>query len=112
MSSLRDIQDVMGADRRITVARELTKIFESVVVGSVAEAIDFLGQNSKRQQGEFVLIIEGAESVLAETISLNPEQVLKMLLKELPTKKAAAVASELTGVSKNTLYQMALDAKQ
>lgn len=111
MSSLADIQDVMGPDRRITVARELTKIFESVVVGSVADAIDFLDQNSERQQGEFVLIIEGAEPVLAETISLNSEQVLKTLLKELPTKKAAAVASELTGVSKNVLYQLALAIK-
>ena len=100
---------LLGGERTLVIARELTKLFETVHSLPLAEALAWLKEDSNRQRGEFVLIVSGAPD---EADSGEGERVLKLLLAEgLPTKQAAKLASAITGSPKNALYDLALALK-
>ena len=89
--------------------RELTKLFETVHSLPLAAALAWLKEDSNRQRGEFVLLVEAAPEGADDGAG---ERVLKLLLAEgLPVKQCAKLASEITGASKNELYQKALALK-
>lgn len=110
---LADMADTMGRDRQATVARELTKTFETIRDGSLAELVDWVRADSNQQKGEFVVILQGAPARATE-IDKAAEQVLAVLLVELPLKQAASLAAKITGQSKNRLYEagLAMQGKQ
>lgn len=111
VESVRSMAAVFGDDRRIGIARELTKLFEQVHVCRLDEAVAWLEQNENHQRGEFVLLVEGcAEAVVQE--KSGPQRVLEILLRELPLKQAVALAAEITGAKKNALYEKALKLKK
>jgi 16S rRNA (cytidine1402-2'-O)-methyltransferase len=95
-----------GPARRIVLARELTKQFEEIYRCPLGEAPAWLAQDSNRQRGEFVLLIEAAPAV--DDDHAEADRVLRILLAELPLKQAAALAAQLTGQKKNALYERAL----
>jgi 16S rRNA (cytidine1402-2'-O)-methyltransferase len=101
-----DLRAVLGGERRIAIARELTKLFESVHVCTLAEAVPWFGADPDRRRGEFVLIVEGA----AETAAAQDagERTLAVLLGELPLRQAVDLAARITGGRKNDLYRAAL----
>ncbi len=101
---LLDIASVLGSDRELVLAKELTKTFEAFVSGSCQTIQDWLDADSARCKGEFVLILPPCE-VAPKT---NHEQLLSILLTELPLKQAVKIACQLTGEPKNELYQLAL----
>lgn len=108
LETVADMAEVFG-ERTLVIARELTKLFETVHSLPLAEALDWLNEDSNRQRGEFVLIVSGAPD---EADSGEGERVLKLLLAEgLPTKQAAKLASAITGSPKNALYDLALALK-
>ncbi|HPR07784.1 MAG: 16S rRNA (cytidine(1402)-2'-O)-methyltransferase [Zoogloeaceae bacterium] len=107
--SLRDMAEVLGPDRELVVARELTKRFEEIARLPLGEAQAWLDADSNRERGEFVLLVSGAPPV--EGLDVEAERVLKLLLAELPTSAAAKLAAEITGQPKNALYQRALAIK-
>ncbi len=108
LETVADMTEVFG-ERTLVIARELTKLFETVHSLPLAEALDWLNEDSNRQRGEFVLIVSGAPD---EADSGEGERVLKLLLAEgLPTKQAAKLASAITGSPKNALYDLALALK-
>ena len=108
LETVADMAEVFG-ERTLVIARELTKLFETVHSLPLAEASDWLKEDSNRQRGEFVLIVSGAPD---EADSGEGERVLKLLLAEgLPTKQAAKLASAITGSPKNALYDLALALK-
>lgn len=95
-----------GPQRTLVLARELTKVFESIHVCALGDAHDWLLADSNRQRGEFVLLVSGAPPV-EETV--EGERVLKLLLEEgLPVSQASKLAHAITGVGKKALYQLAL----
>lgn len=104
VDSLKDMQSVFGDQRRVGVAREITKTFETIHSAPVIELIEWMLADTNQQRGEFVVMVEGA---VKEEGSLNEEtlRVLTLLAAELPPKKAAAITSEITGVGKKELYQ-------
>ena len=109
-ASLIDCEKVLGSDRHIVLARELTKKFETVLDGTVADIIKQLQNDSDQSRGEFVLMISGVEK-----IAQSDAEVLKLLSiieAELPLKKAAGIVANITGRRKNEIYQMALSAKE
>ncbi len=110
LDSLADMAEVFGTERPMVVARELTKTFESFYRGSVSEVIEQVSANADDQKGEFVVMVAGNPAPVTAS-EVDFERLFKLLLKELPPKKAAAVLSELTGQSKKELYQQALDWK-
>lgn len=109
LESLSDLADVFGTDREATVARELTKQFETIRTGGLGELVEWVRSDEHQQKGEFVLIVRGAGVDTAGADSaLEGERVLKILLDELPLKQAVSLASRLSGEAKNRLYDLAL----
>jgi 16S rRNA (cytidine1402-2'-O)-methyltransferase len=97
---------VFGARRTLVLARELTKLFETVHVCPLGEAPDWLEADANRQRGEFVLMVSGALSSADEE---EGERVLRLLLDEgLSVKQAAKLAHAITGAAKNAMYDLAL----
>jgi len=110
LECLEDMELVFGGERVALLARELTKTFETLNGLPLAELRAWVAGDSNQQRGECVVLVagwqapEGEEAVSADTL-----RVLDLLLKEMPLKRAAAVAAEITGVRKNLLYQVALE---
>ncbi len=99
---------VLG-ERRITVGRELTKQFEQIETVAAQALPAWLDEKPDRQRGEFVLVLHDAPVVASAGEGLR---VLQVLLPELPLKTAVKLAAEITGESKNELYDKALALKK
>ena len=111
IESVEDIAKVLGEDRKITFCRELTKTFETIYTCPASHASAWLQADANQQRGEFVLLVEAAPEVEAQEISMEAQRVLKCLLAELPLKQAVALATEITNLKKNDLYELALKLK-
>ena len=109
---VEDLAKILGGNRKITFCRELTKTFETIYTCPVSHASAWLLTDANQQRGEFVLLVEAASIVEAEEISEEAQRVLKCLLAELPLKQAVALATEITNLKKNDLYEFALALKQ
>ncbi len=109
LESLRDMQTVFGDERVVVLARELTKTFETIKGAPLVELCAWVEADSNQQRGECVLLVEGWSAPEGEeSLSTEVLRILQLLLAELPLKRAAALAAEITGVRKNLLYQEAL----
>jgi 16S rRNA (cytidine1402-2'-O)-methyltransferase len=99
-----------AASRPVTVCRELTKQFEQVATLAVAALPAWLAADANRRRGEFVLVLHAAAPPASADDALPPEaqRTLRVLLRELPLKQAAALAAELTGLARKRLYAQAL----
>ncbi|HEC59885.1 hypothetical protein LCGC14_0914280 [marine sediment metagenome] len=106
-STLVDMVTVFGQERRACLARELTKLHETINTKPLAELLDWVSNDANQQRGECVLLVEGAKQQ-QDASEVDVNRVLSLLLKELPVKKAAAMTSSLLGISKNNAYDMAL----
>ncbi|MGF1713682.1 16S rRNA (cytidine(1402)-2'-O)-methyltransferase [Photobacterium chitinilyticum] len=108
MDSLADMLAVLGPDRQVVLARELTKTFETIHGAPLGELIDWLGEDSNRTRGEMVLLVAGHRAQKDE-LPAEALRTVTLLTKELPLKKAAALAAEIHGVKKNALYKWGLE---
>lgn len=106
-----DLVQVLGMHRRLTIARELTKVFETFHSCVLHDAPAWLQADANHQKGEFVLLVSGAEVHIEEKVSDQAQHALALLLKNLPLKQAVKLAAEITGESKNLLYALALAIK-
>lgn len=111
IDSIKDMALVLGGERRITIARELTKTFETFHRCQLADAVAWLESDPNQQRGEFVLLVEPLPAVEATEVSEDDEWVLKLLMAELPLKQAVKLAAEITGAKKNALYEHGLKIK-
>ncbi len=112
LESLGDFEDVFGGERMAVLGRELTKTFETLKGLPLAALRAWVEADSNQQRGECVLLVEGWEAPQGESaVSAEALRVLNLLLAEMPLKRAAAVAADITGVRKNLLYQAALERK-
>ena len=113
LECLEDMQAVFGDERPALLARELTKTFETLKGLPLGELREFVAADSNQQRGECVVLVAGWTAPQDEqAISSEAQRVLDLLLAELPLKRAAALAAEITGVRKNLLYQAALDKQK
>jgi len=108
---VEDLAKVLGGERRITIARELTKTFETFHRCALQDAKGWLESDPNQQRGEFVLLVEAAAVVEEADISEDAERILRLLLADLPLKQAVKLATEITGLKKNILYEFALKLK-
>jgi len=107
-ASLGDILAVFGADREATLARELTKTFETIRQACLAELHAWLTADSNQQKGEFVILVHGAAKPDATAIDAATERILAVLMAELPLRQAASLTAQISGLGKNVLYEHAL----
>jgi 16S rRNA (cytidine1402-2'-O)-methyltransferase len=114
ISTLLDELAAAAPTRRITLCRELTKQFETVVTRSAGELPAWLAADANRSRGEFVLVLHAqaqATPGAPDELSAGALHTLQVLLRELPLKQAVALAAELSGAPRNALYQRALQLK-
>ncbi len=109
VETLQLMERVFGGERQVAVARELTKIHESIHTAPLATLVPWMMEEKDRQRGEFVLVVEGAQQPPPD--DLEALRVVRLLSCELPPRKAATIAAEITGMKKNRLYQMLLGAE-
>jgi 16S rRNA (cytidine1402-2'-O)-methyltransferase len=101
--------------RKVFVARELTKKFESHFLGSISEAANWVASDENNSRGEFVLVLEGRATKLGSDIDalmLKAIDVAELLSAEVSMKRAVALAAQLVGVRKNALYAAMLEKEQ
>ncbi|MGM8027755.1 16S rRNA (cytidine(1402)-2'-O)-methyltransferase [Yersinia enterocolitica] len=109
LESLQDMVTVLGPQRYVVLARELTKTWESIHGAPVGELLAWVQEEETRRRGEMVLIVEGYKVQVDDALPAAALRTLALLQKELPLKKAAALAAEIHGVKKNALYKYALE---
>jgi 16S rRNA (cytidine1402-2'-O)-methyltransferase len=111
--TLKDLEAVIPAERRLVIARELTKRYETIVSTTIGEAPALLEREPDMRRGEFVLLLEGAPPTL-EAEDLSPEQarVLRRLLEECSVKTAVSLAVKITGARREGVYRAALRMAQ
>ena len=109
--ALHDLVTVFGPGRRATIARELTKRFETVRRDNLAGLLAWIRADAEQQRGEFVIVVEGAGATPGPDAE-ELQDLLGTLLRHLSVKDAATVAAELTGRSRKELYALALKLKQ
>ncbi|MCW5620841.1 MAG: 16S rRNA (cytidine(1402)-2'-O)-methyltransferase [Burkholderiales bacterium] len=105
-----DLAELLGGERELVIARELTKLFESVHVCMLGEAGDWIDADPNRRRGEFVLVI-GPPPPCADPALDEAQRVLTLLLAEVPLKQAVRLCADITGVKRNLLYRQALALK-
>ena len=110
LACLQDMCRELGPDRPAVLARELTKMHETVFSGDLARLCEFVSSDANQQRGEIVILVEGAREQKDAT-EAEASRVLDILLRDLSLKQAASLAAEITGAKKNQLYQQALQKK-
>ncbi|MGV6810194.1 MAG: 16S rRNA (cytidine(1402)-2'-O)-methyltransferase [bacterium] len=110
-ATINDMQQVFGEARPMVIARELTKLYEDIFRGTIAEAHNWLIADTHRAKGEFVLIIAGNPEPPTPATELIQTDILTTLLSELPVKQAAHLTAKITGQAKNAVYKQALQLK-
>ena len=109
LASLEDMAEVLPLDRMIVIAREITKLHETIVKVPLSRALEMVSENENMRKGEFVVIVDGAEEEdKKQLMTLEQEKVLRILLRECSIKTAVAMTVDITGVRKKIVYQAAL----
>ena len=104
VESLADAVAVFGASREGVLARELTKLFETVIAAPLGEIASRVEGDANQQRGEFVLLVAGAVGDDADASLAEGRRVFALLREELPPAKAAKLAAAITGASRKALY--------
>lgn len=113
LAALEDMSEIFPADHQIVIAREITKLFETIVKDDLARVTELVKTDDNMRKGEFVVIVAGIPAK-DDDKELSDEQlrVLKLLLQECSIKTAVALATEITGQRKKLLYQAALELQE
>lgn len=108
LDSLRDLAATLGEERPAVVARELTKLHETVYRGSLAALAARLDGDADAGRGEVVLVVGGAPAVAVERAEAL--RIARLLAEELPAAQAAALAARITGLSRREIYRWMLES--
>lgn len=106
---LQDMADIFGQERPAVLARELTKLYETILHGTLGSLCEILRQDKMQSKGEFVLLISGKGQRADDAMTPEAERTMRILMQELSLKQAASLAAKLTGEKKNRLYQYGLE---
>ncbi len=109
VDSLQDMLDILGAERQVVLARELTKTFETFQNLPLGELLEWVKSDENQQRGEMVLLVHGHRSSDEDALPEEAIRTLGILVKELPLKKAAALTAEIYNLKKNALYKWGLE---
>lgn len=108
LETLADMVAVLGENRHVVLARELTKTFETIKGDAVATLLQWASADPDQQKGEMVLLVKGVEGDDSEGATAEGQRILRLLMAELPLSQASALAAKITGIKKKPLYQFGL----
>jgi 16S rRNA (cytidine1402-2'-O)-methyltransferase len=106
---INDMVQIFGEMREAVLAKELTKLFETIYRDTLGGILNWLKTRDSLKKGEFVIVVQGAPEPDNRAIDSETERIFQLLRKELPLKQAAKLTGKITGVSKNVLYQFGLE---
>ena len=103
------IKEIFGPKRNVCLAKEISKIHETIITGDIDEIIYYLEESSDHQKGEFVVLVEGLyyKEIDEKLILLN--EIIPHLLKEMSASKAAKLAAKITSLDKETCYKAIIE---
>ncbi len=107
VESLKNMQEIFGEQRRVTIGRELTKQFEQIVRDQLSVINKKIENEEIKQKGEFVVVVEGAKEM-----AISDEEILRInqiIAEKMSPKEAASLTAKITGKKKNEVYKLALD---
>lgn len=111
LACLDNMLETFGAERQVALARELTKKFETIRLGTLSSLVEWSSGDSDQQRGEMVIIVSGFEKQNKNELSAEEKRIMRVLLEELPLSQAAAIGSKLLGMGKKNLYGYGLRQK-
>ncbi|MGE0114803.1 MAG: 16S rRNA (cytidine(1402)-2'-O)-methyltransferase [Steroidobacteraceae bacterium] len=109
--TLEDMLAVFGPTRQVAICRELTKLHETSYYGDLASLAGRAAHDADMSRGELVLAVDGAVRAASQTTTLEAEELLTVLLEELPASQAAKLAARLCGGNRAELYELAVQRK-
>jgi len=107
---LKDMRDIFGNNRRATIARELTKTFETIYSENLEEILKWMDADCDQKRGEFVVIVAGNPNSLSFS-ETESDRIVDIIASKLPLAQATSLAADITGERKKELYQRALQRK-
>ncbi len=110
LHSLEDMLTQFGKDRRVVIARELTKQYETMIDQPLGRLLQTMAADTNQQRGEFVVMVAAGESPVMEKGFIDG--VLQVLVEEMPPNQAARIAARISGQPKRELYQLLLKLKE
>ncbi|MGE5738816.1 MAG: 16S rRNA (cytidine(1402)-2'-O)-methyltransferase [Betaproteobacteria bacterium] len=110
-ATVDELSQVLDPRRALTIARELTKQFETIATMPLGEGSAWLAADANRVRGEFVLIVDERSGEPRAGVAADAGRILAALLEELPPARAVRLAAKLTGVPREQLYEQALKRK-
>lgn len=108
LTFLQELQTIFGEKRSAVIARELTKLFETVLTGTLQELYETVKKDTNQQKGEIVILVAGKAKNNEEEIDAEIKRVLRILLTNCPLRQAVEMAAKLTSFKKNRIYDIAL----
>ncbi len=109
---LLDMAEALGAERRASIGRELTKRFETMYYGTLAELAERSKQDPDMSRGELVIVVAGLTAARSAPLSIDADKVLRTPLEELPAAQAAKLAARITGEKRSVLYERAVQLQK
>ena len=109
LATLTDMHRIFGDNREVCLAKELTKVFETIQTDSIPNLIKYLTFDQNNQKGEFVILLSANDKIDIEEAEAQLDSLLPILCAEMGTSKAAKLAAKITGIDKNQCYKKAID---
>jgi len=109
LATMSDMLFVLGENREVCLAKELTKAFETINTGTIPGLIEYLTIDTNHQKGEFVILISGADKTDNSAAEAELDTLLPILCAEMGASKAAKLAAKITGIDKKNCYQRAIN---
>ncbi len=109
LATLHDMQTIFGDSRKVCLAKELTKAFETIQTDSIPNLIKYLTADQNNQKGEFVILISANDKIDISEAENQLDSLLPILCAEMGASKAAKIAAKITGIDKKQCYKRAID---
>ncbi len=111
ISLIDELTEVFGPQRQASIAREISKTFETIITRDLQALKVWLHNDAMQQKGEFVVLLGGA-TIEEDQAKIERERILRILLQELPVKQASSLTAQIAGGVKKELYSLALEIKK
>jgi len=109
LATLTDMHRIFGDNREVCLAKELTKVFETIQTDSIPNLIKYLNIDKSHQKGEFVILVSAIDKIDRTEAEVQLDSLLPILCAEMGASKAAKLAAKITGIDKKQCYKRAID---